>query len=132
MNARRTMVAGAMGLALCLGGGLAAAPAYAGSADIVRSGSCTGATDYKLKVGPRDGMLRVEFEVDSNIVGQVWSVSIRDNGVLRMSGTRTTLAPSGSFTVIRRIPDMVGSDLIRARAANAVTGEVCSASLTFG
>ena len=38
-----------------------------------------------------------------------------------------TKAPSGSFTLRRLLPDTLGRDIIRARAVNALTGEVCIA-----
>jgi hypothetical protein len=46
------------------------------------------------------------------------------------SGTKKTLAPSGSFTVNRLLTDRAGSDTILAKATNAATGEVCTATLT--
>ena len=47
-----------------------AAPAQAKGDDVVRRGSCTGSTDWKLKVGADDGRLEVEGEIDSNRVGR--------------------------------------------------------------
>ena len=107
------------------------APAMAKSSDVIRTGSCSGAADWKLKVGREDTGLDVEFEVDQNRNGQVWRVRITDNGVLRYSGLRTTKAPSGSFTVNRTIRNMAGSDTIVARARNLTTGQLCVAKIVY-
>ncbi len=84
---------------------LAPATVAAKSGDVVRTGGCSGSADWKLKAGKDDGRIEVEFEVDSNRNGQVWRVKIRDNGVLRYRARQTTQAPSGSFSVERRIAE---------------------------
>lgn len=111
---------------------VSAAPvASAGDGEIETAGSCSARSDWKLKVGPDDGRLDVEFEVDSNVVGQRWNVVLRDNGVVVFRGARTTLAPSGSFSLERRIANRAGQDRIVARATNPGTGETCTGRLTF-
>jgi hypothetical protein len=110
---------------------VAASPVAAKSSDVIRTGSCSGSADWKLKAGKDNGRIEVEFEVDSNRVGQVWKVKIRDNGVLRFSANRTTQAPSGSFSVDRKIANMAGPDYIKARARNVASGQVCVANLTI-
>ena len=110
---------------------LAPATVAAKSGDVVRTGGCSGSADWKLKAGKDDGRIEVEFEVDSNRNGQVWRVKIRDNGVLRYRALQTTHAPSGSFSVDRRIANMAGSDHIVARARNLASGQVCMGSLTI-
>ena len=64
--------------------------ALAGGDDTVRRGSCSGSTDWKIKVGPEDGRLEVEAEVDSNRSGQTWRWRLLHDGSLSASGTRTT------------------------------------------
>jgi hypothetical protein len=98
---------------------------------VERRGSCSGTTDWKLKLQPEDGRIEAEFEVDSNRVGQVWSVAISDNGVRVFTGSRTTSAPSGSFEVERVIANRAGADHVVASARNTRTGETCSGRLTF-
>ena len=51
--------------------------------------------------------------------------------MLRYRARQTTQAPSGSFSVERRIADMAGSDHIVARARNLASGQVCMGSLTI-
>ena len=93
------------------------------------AGSCTGGSSAKLKAKPDDGRLETEFEVDQNRNGVTWRVVIRRNGATTVTTQATTRAPSGSFSVERRITDGSGSDRITARATSP-TGEVCTARLT--
>ena len=119
------VLAAAAGLSVL--GGFGASPAMAKAGDVIVTGTCSAGSTYKLKLGPRDGLIETEFEVDSNVVGQTWGVAMTDNGTLVFAGLRTTLAPSGSFTVRPRIRDRVGTDSVVAAAANLATGEVCVA-----
>ncbi len=118
--ARILMIAGALALTVAL-----AAPASAGSSDVIRQGNCSGSTDWKLKLSPDNGRLEVEYEVDSNRNGQTWSVRIFQNGNRIFAGSRVTHAPSGSFEVRRLANNTPGIDRFRARAVNAGTGETC-------
>jgi hypothetical protein len=110
---------------------LAPNAAASGGGGITRSGNCSAATDWKLKVKTENGALESEFEVDSNRNGQRWSYQITDNGVLLGSGYATTVAPSGSFEIRKVSANRAGSDHFVARARNTVTGELCAGSLTF-
>lgn len=111
----------------------AVAPAAdAKGTDVRTSGSCSGRSDWKLKAKNDDGgKIEVEFEVDSNKVGQTWKVALKDNGTTFWSGARTTVAPSGSFTVAKRTANRAGTDQLVGRATNAATGEICRAALNF-
>lgn len=127
---RRTLIAATV---LVTAGTLvtAAPAALAKDGDVERTGSCSGSADWKLKVGREDRGLDVEWEVDSNRSGQVWRVRVFDNGDRVIATRRTTLPPSGSFSVERVITNRPGSDRIVARARHLATGQVCRASLTF-
>jgi 2-methylaconitate cis-trans-isomerase PrpF len=92
---------------------------------VVRTGACSGASDWKLKVAPDNGRLELEFEVDSNKVGQTWRVRIFHDGVRIFAGKRLTKAPSGSFTVRLFTPNHAGTDHFRARAVNLASSETC-------
>jgi hypothetical protein len=105
-----------------------AAPAMAKDGDVIVTGSCSASSTYKLKLGPRDGQLETEFEVDSNVVGQTWNVKMTDNGKRVFKGTAITIAPSGSFEVGPNIPDVAGTDNVVATATNPATGERCVAT----
>ncbi|HEX4977286.1 MAG TPA: hypothetical protein VFV40_05405 [Nocardioides sp.] len=102
-----------------------ATPALANDDDVIRRGSCTGATDWKLKASPEDGRIEVEGEVDSNRNGQTWRWRIVHNGSLSARGSATTKPPSGSFEVRRLLVDAAGTDTIVFRARNPLTDEVC-------
>jgi hypothetical protein len=105
---------------------LAFAPAAgARDGDVIRRGSCSAASDWKLKLSPEDRKLEVEYEVDSNVNGQTWRVRIFQNGERIFAGRRFTKAPSGSFEVRVLATDTSGTDRFRARATNPDTGETC-------
>jgi len=111
--------------ALVGAGAVSAGPAFAKSGDIVRRGACSAHSDWKLKLGPRDGVIETEFEVDSQRVGQTWNVRITDDGVTVLNRTARTVAPSGSFSVGVRAPNRAGTDAFVATASNPATGETC-------
>ena len=94
------------------------------------AGTCTGNASSKLKVKPDDGKLETEFEVDQNRNGVTWKVRFRLNGVRVVKTHATTKAPSGSFSVERRLTDAAGSDHVVARAISP-SGQVCKAGLTI-
>jgi hypothetical protein len=124
-------IGAAAGAALLLTGLGATAPASAKDGDgrVIVTGECSRRADWKLKAKPDDGLLEVEFEVDSNRSGQRWSWTIRHDGSVVSSGRRTTQAPSGSFSVERRIGDAPGTHTVSATARNLASGETCRASL---
>jgi len=125
-------VAVVAGMLLTLTAGVAAAsPASAkGKARVVRSsGTCSNGAHWKLKAKADDRRIEVEFEVDTNRNGQKWAVKLRDNGATVYSGTRTTTAPSGSFSVNRLIADRAGADVITATATRG--SATCSGKVTY-
>jgi hypothetical protein len=93
------------------------------------TGRCTDGSTSKLKVKPDDGRLETEFEVDQNRSGVRWKVTIRRNGAVAVNTHARTKAPSGSFSVERRLGNGAGRDKISARATSP-SGEVCTASAT--
>jgi hypothetical protein len=99
--------------------------------DIIRRGSCSMRSDWKLKLSPENGRIEVEFEVDQNRNGQRWVVKMKRNGNVFWRGSRTTQPPSGSFEVRRVISNGAGADRIVARARNVSSGEVCRGVATF-
>lgn len=111
--------------------GAAAVSASAKSGDVVRSGACSSSSEWKLKLSPEDGSTEVEFEVDSNHMGQIWHVRITKDGNQIFKGTRQTQGPSGSFTVRKVTSDPPGTDTYRARAHNGATGETCLGRATI-
>jgi hypothetical protein len=107
-------------------------PAFAKNGEVRKSGVCAGSsTTWKLKAAPDNGRLEVQFEVDSNRVGQTWNWQMYDNNVQVAAGSSKTVAPSGSFEVRRIIANKAGPDNIRARATNPATGVVCQGALSI-
>jgi hypothetical protein len=133
MNGNLRRAVGTVLMLGMIGAALLSLPAgvAAKDGDIVRTGSCSGATNWKLKLSPENGRIEVEFEVDSNRVGQTWNVRLKRDGNVFFTGQRTTQAPSGSFEVRRVISNSAGSDFIVGRAVNPKTGEVCRGTATF-
>ncbi|MCW2768363.1 MAG: hypothetical protein JWO11_4322 [Nocardioides sp.] len=111
-----------------LGAGAAQARA---DGDVIRTGSCSGATDWKIKAKPDNGRIEVEAEIDSNHNGQTWKWVLRHEGNVVARGTSTTSGPSGSFDVQRRTNNAAGSDSFKFRAVNQKGGETCVARVTL-
>jgi hypothetical protein len=102
-----------------------------GGRGIVKTGSCSANSNWKLKAKNDDGRIETEFEVDQNRVGKRWRVTIFRNGSKVFSGIRTTRAPSGSFSVGRLLAGTAGKDRIVAKARALSSGETCSAALSI-
>ena len=99
--------------------------------EVLRTGTCSNGADWKLKAKPEDGgRLEVEFEVDQNVNGRRWTVTITRDGARVFRGVRTTRPPSGSFSVNRRIANPAGQDRIVAVARTA-RGAVCRGALSI-
>jgi hypothetical protein len=106
------------------------AVAPAKTPEVIRTGACANGADWKLKAKNEDGRIEVEFEVDQNVNGRRWNVTITRDGTVVFRGARTTRPPSGSFSINRRIANPAGSDRIVA-VARTPRGAVCRGALTF-
>ena len=123
-------IVGATFAATLLAGALAGpALAQGGRGDVRASGHCSAASTWKIKAKPDNGRLQLEMEVDSNRVGQTWSVAVTDNAVRVFSGNRVTSAPSGSFNVRVLAANRAGTDTITGTARNLSTGERCTGTV---
>jgi hypothetical protein len=122
----RTRVLAATVGGLALVASMGASPASAKAGDLRVNGTCNRSATTKIKLGPRDGGIETETEVDSNRNGQVWSVRMRHNGVLILNTTAVTKAPSGSFTVRKFLPNKAGTDTVTTVSRNAATGQTCT------
>lgn len=123
MRSIRTAATAALAAAILAGP--VAGSALAKDGDVIRRGACSGSSDWKLKLSDEDGRIEVEFEVDQNVVGDVWRVRIRHDGDLVFADRRTTKGASGSFEARTVERDRAGDDAFRARAVNTSTGETC-------
>ena len=106
-------------------------PASAGNDDILVEGACSGNSDWKLKVGTENNGLDGEFDVDQNVVGDLWRVRVHQNGIVIAQAQMETLPPSGSFTLDFLSTNEPGDDRFRANAVNLTTGESCKGFLIF-
>ena len=106
-----------------------AAPAQAQGGDAVSNSAACATGTIKVKAKVDNGALEVEGEVDTNRVGQTWNWRIVRNGTIAAKGSKVTAAPSGSFSVNRRIANPAGQDTIKFRAVRPATGTVCSVSV---
>jgi hypothetical protein len=99
----------------------AAGPANAshgGDLGVATSGHCSQQGTFKLKAKHDDAAIEIEYEVDTNRVGQTFAVRLTDNGNVIAKRTVTTQAPSGSFTVHKLAANQAGTDKIRAHAVH--------------
>ncbi len=103
------------GLASAVLLGTLAAPAATlakGGGTVIRAtGTCTAHSTSKLKAKHDDGRIEVEFEVDQNRNGRLWTVTISDNA------TASSPARAGRSHPADRSPSSAGS-----RTAAAATG----------
>lgn len=120
------MVAIAGTLALSLAAAGPAAVAFAREGDVVKTGSCSGSSTWKLKLSPEShSRIEAQFEVDQNVSGDTWRVRMLHDGDVVLRTRRSTQDPSGSFEVRAVVRDRAGTDTFVARARNVSTGETC-------
>jgi hypothetical protein len=117
---------------LVVSGAVLVPSAGAKAGDVIRTGACSGRSDWKLKLSPEGNRIELEYEVDQNKVGQTWRVRIRQNGDRIFAGSRVTKAPSGSFTVRLLARNTPGTDSFRAAATNVSSGETCVGRASIG
>ncbi len=123
-------IAGLVGMMLLGSAPAAASGKDARAADVIKTGSCSGSSAWRLKLTPDNAKIEVDFEVHQAKANQTWRVRMRHNGNLFFHAARKTDA-SGSFDVTRRVANRSGTDTFRVRARNASTGEVCTATGSF-
>jgi hypothetical protein len=126
---RRTALALAASTLAIIGATLPATTAHAsGDRATIRTGSCSGNANWKIKARPDDGRFEVEAEVDSNRSGQTWAWNLRRNGHLVANGSARTAGRSGSFSIERRAANSSGEDAFVFRASH--NGQTCVARVT--
>lgn len=106
---------------------VSASAAPTGRPGVSATGSCTGGGTWELKAKTDDGQLEVEFEVDTNVAGQRFTVKVFDGPTTVFNGKAATAGRSGSFSVERLTADRAGVDTITARASRP--GNVCAGTI---
>ena len=130
MITTRTALTAALATTLGLGLALAPSASASGGGGVRASGTCSSGATWTLKAKHDSGAIEVEGEVDANHAGQTWNWSISDNGTVVRHGSATTRAPSGSFSVTRRIGNRAGADRVVFRATRPATGQTCRGAVT--
>ncbi len=119
LGASTALLAGAVPLAL----------AQTASADTEKRGVCSqGKARYDFDVDKDGGRFEVNFEVDSNVRGQKWRMTLHHDGKRVFRDVRTT-DREGEVEYERNRPNTAGNDAFRARAVNLGNGEVCTARI---
>ena len=131
MNRKRFAALAALPLVAALAATGPSALASGGGPVNENNGSCSGSSDWKIKAKADDGRIEMEFEVDSNVSGQVWAVKVTDNGKKVYKGNQTTGGASGSFSVERKVTNLAGTDNFVGKATNAATGETCVGKVSW-
>ena len=128
---RLLMTTGAITAGLTASLLIGATPAFAsgGGGGVKSSGACTNGGHFELKAKHDNGRIEMEYQVDSNRAGQVWTVRITDNGAVVVSQHATTMGPSGSFTIRKFIPNRPGPDKIQAHAT--FMNRTCGGTVTL-
>jgi hypothetical protein len=101
-----------------------------GGRGVVVGGKCSAGSVSKLKAKFDDGRVETEFEVDQNRVGRRWRVTVTQNGARVFTGIRTTVAPSGSFSLHRLLAGSASNRIV-ATATALRGGETCRAALSL-
>jgi hypothetical protein len=121
---KRSLTAVALALSALVA--VVAAPAAgAKDGDILRVGTCSGASTSKIKLSEENGRIEVEFEVDQNRNGVRWNVAITQNGRRVARLVRVTRGPSGSFEARLVATNRAGTDTFAALGSRS--GETCRA-----
>ena len=102
-----------------------------GGPGVVKTGKCSASSHWKLKAKADDGRIETEFQVDQNRNGKRWRVTLVSNGSTVFRGMRTTVAPSGSFSVRRLLAGPAAGTHIVATAKALKSGESCRASIAL-
>lgn len=103
----------------------AATPALAHTRIVEARGPCSGDSHWKLVLVQDHGKITVGYRVVQGDVGDAWRVRIAHDRHLIFRGVQVTHGDEGSFALRVVTRNTRGPDLIRARARNLSTDEVC-------
>lgn len=116
----RTFSGSAIAVALTVPLLWAAGPAAAsgGGRAVTSAGTCSQHGTFKLVAKHDDGAIEIEYDVDTNVAGQRFTVRLTDNGGLVAKRRIATGRTRGSFTVTKRTANRAGIDTVRAHAVS--------------
>ena len=108
---------------------LSATGAAAKGPEVIRRGSCTGAADWKLKLGAEDrNRLETELEIEDGPRNANWRIVVRVNGTQVVSVVRQANAV-GDVRLDRVLQGRAGSDTVSFSASTA--GQTCTGRATL-
>jgi len=132
MNLRQKSIVAATSAALAMTGGIAVAGDAAAlasgsagsSADRDREGACTSAARYDFEADRERGHYEVSFEVDSDVSGQHWRLTLWHDGKRAYQDVKVTDG-EGEADFERNRPNTAGSDTFKVKATHLATGKGC-------
>jgi hypothetical protein len=100
-----------------------------GGKAVIQTGNGTLGSPFKLKSMHDDNNVGEEFEITPGAagVGQTWSITFADNGLVFLQATQT--ATSTGIRETAMTPNQAGTQHMTAHAVNQVTGEVVDAAV---
>ena len=129
---RRSIITALVTIGLVATGVIAPLAAQAGNAEVKKEGPCSGRSEWKLEIRLEDNnTFRVRWEADSGIVGQRWTLTLRQNGAVIASAVRTTNADGEAQLNLRGVQNKAGMDTFAGFARQIRTGETCAASASI-
>lgn len=115
----RILVAGVLILVAVAG------PASARQTSVVARGTCSGESHWRLTLVTDGERIGAGYRVDAPVPGELWRVRVLHDGYTVFAGRRIATEPDGIFGVRVAMRNLRGPDVVRARALNTETGEVC-------
>lgn len=102
----------------------------AGDPEVEREGSCSGRSEWKLRIRLEDNnTFRVRWEADSGVAGRDWRLTLRKNGTVIASAVRTTNADGEAQLNLRGVSNPKGRDTFSGFARRIGAAETCSGSV---
>jgi hypothetical protein len=119
----RGIRASLVGVALI--GALFATPASAATRTVIARGPCSGDSRWALVLVKDGGAIHVGYRVVSGVSGETWRVRVLHNRRVIFRGLQVTHGDHGAFGFRLLTRNLEGPDVIRARARNLSTDELC-------
>lgn len=101
------------------------------TAGVCSDGTSTFTLKSQFDDDPFPQTVGAEFEVDSGVIGQIWQITLTDNGVPFYDQPVETTGPEGALNVTH--PDQGAFNIAHAIVATAVNqadGTVCTGEVT--
>ena len=97
--------------------------------EVRKDGSCSGSSEWSLRLRADDGAIRVEFEIEMRRSRATWRVILLHERRTAFSGTVQARGSANRVRLRRVLPDWYGLDTITVRASGP-RSESCRVSAT--